>query len=261
MYKPEIAKSLLDIKQNQIRLALIGAPSTGKTWSSLTFPNPIIADFDNKLGAHRGRDIMVLPFYDADFIVKDCKLPKLHPMNPPNRRDAFLFWLQKEAPKLELTQTLIIDSFSNLEIAFDQQQALEPVMNQYGKVDKFAFWAHKKDYFVAVCNLLKSLKCNVVAIFHETLERNDEGDFTGKLKPVMTGSFKDQILGHFTDVFRQVTKAQKNTEGKVIGTSYLWQCKSDNICNCGSTIPNLGNGEMTILADYKSLNINLPTPT
>ena len=33
----------------QIRMGLIGAPGTGKTTFALTFPNPLVIDYDGKL--------------------------------------------------------------------------------------------------------------------------------------------------------------------------------------------------------------------
>ena len=74
-YIPPHSSPLADMSFSQIRLGIQGAPGTGKTYAAVSFPNPIVLDLDNKLGAHKTRkDILVLPFHDPDFIINKLKV-------------------------------------------------------------------------------------------------------------------------------------------------------------------------------------------
>lgn len=228
------AMTLESKRFKQIRLGLQAAPNTGKTTSALTAPGPVVADFDNKLSASNAlnagkklSEITIIPFYNAEFV--DKLVARSHPAFAPNKRDAFTKWLGSEATKLQEDQTLIIDSWTMLQAAFDQQQSYEPAISKKGSEDKFVFWAAKMDYAKGIMERLKTLNCNIIVTFHESIERDDEGKPTGKCKPVMQGAFADQIAGHFTDYFRCHAEAKPNTP-----TSYLWQTAPDNSCNCGT---------------------------
>lgn len=242
-YLPKDTMTLDTKRFKQIRLGLAAAPQTGKTTAMLTFPNPVVCDFDNKLSATNAlcagkqlSDVAIIPFYNAEFV--DKLKPRSNPRFAPNKRDAFLIWLNTEAIKLESDQTLIIDSWTTLQSAFDQQQGYEPAISRNGSEDKFVFWARKIEYAKEICERLKTLNCHVVVSFHETIDRDDEGKPTGKMKPVMQGAFADQLAGHFTDWFRQITVAKlkdpANPRSEIIGTDYLWQTSSDNTANCGT---------------------------
>lgn len=236
------AMTLESKKFKQIRLGLQAAPNVGKTTAALTFPNPVIADFDNKLSATNAEcagkklsEITIIPFYNAEFV--DKIVPRAHPLYAPNKKMAFSKWLMTEGVKLEEDQTLIVDSWTMLQAAFDQQQSYETSINKAGKEDKFVFWQAKIEYSKDIMERLKTLRCNVVVTFHEIQERDDEGRPTGKLKPLMQGQFTDQLAGHFTDWFRahviQKHKDPANPKSEIIGAEYIWQTTSDNTCNCG----------------------------
>jgi hypothetical protein len=177
-------------------IALIGAPGSGKTTAALTFPNPYVFDFDHKLP----KDIQNSPLWDPDFCDKLAKRSYAH--WPSNRRDAFKKHLREEHAKFTPDQTLILDSWTLMQNAFDQQTQLEEDMCD--KPNPFSFWKRKAQYSIEIMEMLKACKCKVVVTFHEAIDRDPEGEPTGKLRPVMDGSFKDQLLGHFTDVWRQV---------------------------------------------------------
>lgn len=263
---PYIPPNTLSLKtanlQTQSRIALMGYPFTGKTFSALTFPNPVVVNLDNKLGAHHGRDVLIVPFHDAAFVDslvkrKDMKLQ-------PNVRNAVELWLMTEALKLEPDQTLILDSWTMLSSAQEQQEEYEPVFSaKTGGRDTKVAWANKLKYFERITRALRELHCDVVVTFHEQAERYKDGmnagDKTGKVRPLMNGSFKDQLMKHFTDFFRQhaIDKPAKWTDLKLRGKQnepwiqacyestptnipamYLWQTYSDDIADCGSTLNN-----------------------
>jgi hypothetical protein len=264
-YTPTNAVKINDMTASPLRIALQGAPGTGKTWSAMSFPLPCVIDFDNKLGAHRSRpDVIVLPFHDNNWlrenVYKNLKLSSpmaFEARGEINRANIFLMWLKENASKFEPDQTLILDSWTMLQNNFDSYGRATPEIGKDGKVDKFEFWGRKQSYSMAVLEHLKVLKCSVVVTFHETAERNDAGDLTGKFNPLMDGKVKDQLGQHFTDWYRQLAEQTKDAVGKIDAskpTKYLWQIKSDNLCNCTCSIPHLIKGDLNkVPADYSSL--------
>jgi len=223
----------------QIRLAIQSASGEGKTVAALTAPNPVVLDADNNLSitkaicAGKSADnVTVIPICDKEWIQKNLAVS--------NGRDAVFKWISVEAPKLSASHTLILDSWTFIQNAFDSQTRLEPSIGRGGAEDKFAFWERKLTWSKSVCEILRVLKCNVIVTFHETVERNEEGVATGKLKPLMQGAFADQLKGHFTDWFRQTAVAKlkdpNNRYSEVVGTDYMWQTQSDNICSCKTNL-------------------------
>lgn len=271
-YKPPGSISLKDHVSVQSRIGLMGYPFTGKTWSALTWPNPVVANFDNKLGSHAGRDVIIVPFNDPKFV--DSLAKRTSSKHQPNVRDAFMYWLETEAFKLEREQTFILDSWTMLNNAQEYQQGTEIILTKTGNEDDRAPWRLKLEYFKRVCSALRSLNCDVIVTFHEQDERHKigqmAGELTGKVRPLMSGQFKDQLAGHFTDFFRQhaIDKPLKPADLKLRGkqnepwitdcynstpenvrTMYLWQTYSDDIADCGST---LNNPPPFIPANYES---------
>lgn len=270
LYIPPKCFSLSEIKLAQIRLFLQGDGGTGKTWSALTFPNPIILSTDRGAGAHTGRkDVHEAPFYDPAFVRSIC--PDSNGIM--NTKDAALKWLKTEGMKLTTEQTLVIDNLTGLSTAFHLFEDKHPTYSsKTGKKDDFAEWAHKVDYFGEICNVLKSLKCHVVFIGHETPDRGKDGELNGKTRALLTGQFADQLKSHFTDYVRQLTCDKPNvdkldekalakwgmTKDEMIATCasyprntlYFWQMESDDYCNC--KVSSLVNFPRFIPANYTS---------
>lgn len=254
-----------------IRLGILGAPGEGKTWSGLTFPNPIVLNLDNKLGgyqaAHPESTIKVVNF-DENLVVNILKCSNMgfnkpnNPQYPLNVRDAVKKWLTQFGPTLGSDSTLILDSWSTLQNKFDGQSQLphEIVVSRSGEEDKFAFWRLKQKYAKDITDLLKTLKCNSVTTFHEVPEYDEDGRITGKLKPVMQGGFAAELAGHFSSFYRQicVTKDMKNYDkikaalGRDINgeREYLWQTQSNSVFTACAGIPNLPT---LVPATYQSL--------
>lgn len=226
--------------RGHVRAAFIGFPGTGKTTCALTFPNIIAADFDHKLPP----GINTVPFWDSAFvdsIVPRTKWRKVGEkgINPPNRRDAFALWLRENHSKFTPEQTLLIDSWTMLDNAFQQQIEVDPILNSKMEPDPRAGWGYKLSYFTGIMNDLKACHCNVVVTCHETEKTDREGDVLNKLRPIMTGSFRDQLLGHFNVAFRCVVNPQaRNPDGTIqkdangrpkILPGFYWQGKSDEL--------------------------------
>ena len=189
-------------QQQQIRLGIQGFPGCGKTWAALTFPNPIVLNLDKGLGAHIGRkDVIEIPFYDFRFSGGKIGL-----------KDKLVEWLEREGPKLTQAQTLIFDSLSCLETSYHNWFEANKMsfLTKGGKVDDFAEYQVKKKYCAEIFDTaFKSFKFNIVLLCHEA-ERADKptavgqpGEYTGKIRPLLTGAYGDTIVKDFTDWFRQ----------------------------------------------------------
>ena len=259
------------LPKQPIRLLIQGPPGEGKTWAALTFPNPIIRNFDNKLTgykeAHPDSKISTVIF-DEKLCVEQLKCSNMgfgkpnNPAMPLNIRDAAKKWLQVFGPQLTPDMTLIDDSWTSLQNRFDLQSQLphEISYSRSGEEDKFAFWRLKQKYSAEMTELYKALKCNVVVICHEVRERNEDGNLTGKLKPLMQGGFADQLAGQFTDCYRQVcltpdmkdfASYEKQLGRKINGErEYVWQTKSNAMFTACVSVPGLKD---LVPANYSSL--------
>ena len=262
MYQPPYATKLTESKHSPFRIAIQGAPHTGKTWAALTFPNPVVLDLDNKLGAHIHReDILRVSFFDNDTVQKfatEYGLP-FQAGKPPviNRFVVFMSWVAKEISKFSPEQTLIIDSWTMLQNNFDAWAEATPVMSkEKGEVDRFEFWGRKQKYSRQLLEMLKTTPAGLVVNFHESKDMNSEGIPTGKLNPLMTGAMKEQLGQHFTDWYRQTAEAELDANKKPTGrTGYYWQIKPNEICNCCCSVKHLiDNPSITkVPATYASL--------
>lgn len=252
MHIPKGAIKLSDIQtMQQIRLGIQGSPKTGKSYSATSFPNPIFMNLDRGLGAHTGKEnILELQFWDDKFVAGIA----------PSRKEAIIKWLQTEAKQLEADQTLVLDGSTGLQNAFEHWIARNPQYTKQGKIDDFAPWRLKKEYFGEILELAKTLRCNFLYIAHETEAKDKDGGYSGKLRPLLTGQFGDELSSHMTDWFRQhsaekpkdysVLKPEslanwgmtKVEEFKAMCDSfkdcpsiYYWQTYSDDRCDCGSS--------------------------
>lgn len=219
------------------RVGLQGFPGTGKTTAAMTFPNIFAVDFDHKLP----NGVPSAPFWDPEFV--NAIIPPTRQFDktkgawPPNRRDAFDKWLRENHTKFTPEQTLLLDSYTMLDAAFHHQMEAEPILNDKMEINTRAGWGFKLTYLSRIFEMIKSCRCNVVMIFHETEGTDANGDVTNKLRPVMQGSFRNQVGGHFTHFFRchvdpvevdKDGKKLKGADGKpLIKKGYWWQVKGD----------------------------------
>ncbi len=228
MHIPEKSLNLKTTSFPQIRLGLCGEPCSGKTTSALTFPNIIVADFDGGLTRFSGENITFIPFYDEEWICNYGFRPT-KPKATANSRDAFLKFLEEDVLKMSADQTLLLDSWTALQNAFDLQQELEPKVTKEGKLDDFHFWAKKIEYAEKIVVRLKACKCHVVVTFHEDKVRDkNTGQLLDKIAPLMQGKFVAQLKSHFTDFFHMLCEEEKDKEGKVTKCNYFWQIASNN---------------------------------
>lgn len=249
MYIPTGAKTLADNFEHQYRILIQGPPGSGKTYSALTFPNPVVGNHDRGLVAHQGRkDVTEIPFYDPSFA-------------KPNRLEKYKAFLRTEMLKLEAEQTYIDDSWTSIQDSFDESTPAS-FSSSTGREDKFVFWKMKMDFSRDVCDSYKKLKCNVILICHETPERDDNGRITG-LKPLQQGQFADKLGSYFTDIFRMLVIPKHASEDKLkpykleqfgckswaefvqlyslfpdSQSMFVWQTKPDDYAKCKTCLLN-----------------------
>lgn len=276
IYIPPSCYNLAESKTDQqIRLGIQGYGGTGKTYGIVTtFPNPIVLNIDRGLSAHQGNsNIIEVPIWNDDFcrtIVPSFKRENL--------KDFLLTWLEKNGPKLTPDQTLVVDGNTGIQNAYHKWFAANSNMflTKGGQVDGFAEWTVKKTYFGEIMEFFKTLKCGVAYLCHEIDQKDKNGpqgpSYSGKVRPLLTGAFGDEILTHFTDWFRQLArdKVDPNTipadQLKLWGMSskefkemqdsfsgntiYYWQTESDSIFDAKRS--SLVNCPRFIPADYRS---------
>ena len=276
IYIPPGCKTVKELGDSQIRLGLQGFPFTGKTYASLTFPNPIILSLDRKVSAHNAA-ALVVPMHDASFIDSIVKRPGTQ--CPPQTKEAITTWLSKEGVKLHRDQTLIIDGSTAVEESYHtwfryNEDTL--ALSKKGEYNKFIQWTLKKDYFGELFALFKMVPCNVIYIVHESEKSDKDGMSTGKIRPLMTGQVGDKMAGNFTDWFRCIVVNKPNTPEEIaklkashdvddatlkewIASSdpsyksiHLWQTQGDATCDCGSS--SMQKLPKYILATYESFH-------
>lgn len=256
IYIPPIATSELTTYSNMI-VGIQGPPGSGKTASSLTFPNPIIALFEKpdlvgmlKLPHLVGVKPVLLKFYDTDWLTSSS-FKKFTPREDPRSwispAHAFKAWLEVDAKKLGQEQTLIIDNWTRLQEQFDKVNFAYDTLTKDGKIDSFAPWDRKIVISEDISNSLIALNCNVVVLFHELQERDKAtGQILDKLQPLQQGKFITKLKSYFPNFFRQ--RVIKNKETGAI--EYVWQVKASESFDAKCSKPNL---PQTVPAQYSSL--------
>jgi hypothetical protein len=237
IYIPAGCKTLeVQTGRAQIRLGLQGFPGTGKTWSALTFNNPIVANTDRGLGAHQGRkDVVDVPFYDIKFAGR-----------PETAKDVLIRWLETEAIKLTNEQTLVWDSLTATEVLYhlwfrDNEQKLAYTKN--GQKDSFVEWSLKTKFFEELFALFKSLSCDIVIISHESEQQDKSttpgqpGGYSGKIRPLYTGAMKDKLTKDFTDWFRQLSCAKPKDDALTPEVLANWKMTKDEFKAMLNTFP------------------------
>ena len=212
-----------DMSKQQIRLGIQGFPNSGKTWAALTFPNPIVLNLDRGLGAHQGRsDVVEIPFYKQEVGGKREEV-----------KEKLIIWLDNVATKFTNEQTLIIDSCSAIEQGYHawyRKNEAALAAGEDGKFNKFIQWSLKESFFGEIFSTIKVLKCDVVFITHESEMRDRPsspgqlGQYSGKIRPLMTGKVTDTMCKDFTDWFRMLSCSKPTDFTKLdpIKTKHDW---------------------------------------
>ena len=246
LFIPKNSVNLKDQKLSNYIVGIQGPAGSGKTTSALTFPNPVVINFDKGLNGHFGKDVIEFPIWSGEWV--NAQGTKEHPNKfrptkqgaQPNRRDCLIHILKEDCQQLTPEQTLVLDSWSALQDAFDQQQDLEPIPTKKGEENSYAYWEEKIKYSGNVMSWLHSTKANVVITYHESPTRDPKtGQLLEKIQPLMQGKFATQIKRFMPNYFRMLAEGINDKDGREIGCEYFWQVKSSEKfdAKCDRCIP------------------------
>lgn len=264
LYTPPIATTEIDTYKN-VFLGIQGEAGTGKTASSLTFPNPILAllekpDLEGIMSLPHLKEMAVppiLPFYKNEWLDQH-KFPKFNaPGSNEYKHDpagSFKTWLEGTARQITNQQTLVVDNWTRLQELFDELNWSYKTYSKKGEEDFYVPWDRKLDFSEQVMNALVSLDCNVVVLFHEVRERDKAtGLITEKIQPLQKGQFIVKLKTYFPNFFRQRVRGKRDTTGAMTeDVEYLWQTKSNDSFDAKCSKPNLAQ---YVPANFKSLSI------
>lgn len=259
-YIPDFAITLKELPLSPLRIALQGAPHTGKTYSAMSFPSPIVAyDFDGKMGAHLERtDVFDLALHNNAFCEKVAakyKITDWISKGVVKRWKIFEKMIEEDLPKYQAGQTILIDSWTMLMNNFHNWYDLHPPISQEGKKDPREFWGVKLKYGTNILEKFKTCPANLIVTFHESREEDAEGKPTGRYNPLMSGQLKEQLGQHFTDWYRQTAENKKDDKGNPTkDIEYMWQIKPNSVCKACCSVKHLiESGVAQVPATYKSL--------
>lgn len=225
------------------KLALQGAPGTGKTTSAATFPAPLYWlswDGNSPPGACE------YPFYNLEWCEQQCHKHSItHCAETPgtiNRRDLFRKFLRVNIPQFPVNSTVILDSWTALQVEFDSQTEPQAAVTKNATQ---TFFMQKLKYATDIMNLLHSVPGNLIVILHESPDRDNEGNLNGKVRPLMSGQFGDRFPLFFTDWYRQVVIEDKDPVSRIVRKDangnpivrYMWQVQPDHISGTRVSYP------------------------
>lgn len=232
MHLPSYAKPVSE-ESHQIRLLLVGAPGSGKTYTTLsTFPNPLCIDADRGL---QNKDIKKLnpnsiPFYDKS--VRKAMAPGKFRESPNfgNMADQLTTFLTVEGPKFSADQTLIFDSGSSIADNVSKDLWATCPVTKEREPDGFKYWESWAIWWTGFCDKLKELQCHVVLTMHEEEIRDRQTGRILKYDWILPGKmFSFRMPQFFTDVFRQVANTKETVAGSgKYDREFLWQVLPDD---------------------------------
>lgn len=201
----DISKLIKQSTGTANKILLYGSPATGKTTAALTWPNPLVLNFDNNLRS----GVAEIPFWSAEFI--DSIAKRTHPAHPPNRRDALRHILR--SGKFDASQTVIVDSLTRVQSAYDMQENAEPPpLTKSGQIDTLKLFRLRLAFFDEMLSLLGALPCTVICIAHQQFERDDDGNQSARVKPMLGGQAGDRLPAFFSMVLQTVVQQQEKTK-------------------------------------------------
>lgn len=195
---PAISTSVTTAPDADKFVVCCGAAFSGKTTFGLSFPNPLVLDFDRKIPK---AGVKSVEFWNES-LIRQLAPQTNSASRYVNRRDALQNWLIDNIGKYT-DHTGILDSLSNLETAFHQQtEFVEGIKANVGGGQLFG---RKMSYMCDIFALLKDVFGRVVINVHlapiVAINPQSGSDYqTGKYKPACSGSFAERIPTFATSI-------------------------------------------------------------
>lgn len=229
-----------EIPQPDRFILLAGTAFSGKTTAALSFPDPLVLDFDNKMPR---AGVQSIPFYKDSFV--ETLVRRTNPAVSVNRRDALQIWLNQHNGRLS-KYTIILDSLTALEVAFHQQTF--EVEEKWG-VNGGLYFGAKLNYFQSICALLAATGARVIINCHLTpvymRDPNSGIDVsTGKHKAALAGSAAEKLPTFCTSVIYSYVKID-SIKGACTFWWVLRPCPAFDARTIATKIPASGEIEVT----------------
>lgn len=253
-----------------VRLLLIGPGGWGKTYSTMSFPNPTYVDADNNMCPEvKSRGFPVLPLWNPDWV--EAAAVELNKSGPPIVAakaarefplNFLIAFLHKEAKKFTADQTVVFDILTVL--ADMCQKQIELCHKEEIKKNSYARWSLFADWMLSFHELIKLMKCNVIVIAHEQEIRDDEsGKLLGRKWLLDGKKFSNRMTSFYNNVFRQTKITEDRVKTSVgigapfnpnaeVETSWWWQVQADNVFEYARTT--IRTQKKFVPADFKSFS-------
>jgi hypothetical protein len=208
-------EDMMVTEDSPIRAIIFGRAGTGKTRGAMTFPNPVIMNFDNNLP----KGTPGIPCWNEEF------LKKFKPM-PMTIADMY----RQISSQLAPDQTLIIDSLTSVERKFDTWEKTNPIYTKRTmEPDGFSMFRRRLDFWNEIFELWRQSKHNLVVLMHQINEKNDKGEETQNVKPLLSGKAGDVVI----TIANCIMQAGITQHGK-----FVWRVKPNNYVPARLWTPN-----------------------
>jgi len=198
-----------------------GRSGVGKTWGALTFPRPVMMDFDKGIATHSNPDFIKLygkieVEYEqfTERSVDQHKIPTAHNAfddacryfdrwMTPAKRGEFDTWIIDSGTSLsEFAQFKAVILMGKMRLSKTHQEALHEGLI----VPKIQDYASERSLVEQFVDMLRDSNKNLVFICHEKELINDAGTVTA-IVPLLTGKSVENVPLKFDEVYN--LKVQK----------------------------------------------------
>lgn len=205
----------LTMKAKPLKVLLWGPSGTGKTKLASTFPNPHFIDLDNGMLTVAGQDVRYITLSekqteDTDFD-EICKSNKKDPVKQGAQSlyAKTVFLLNHWGNELTEEDTLVVDSLTMLNraaISYTLKLSGVSAMRQND-------WGAAQALIENIFEEIKTTKCHVVFIAHDSFVKDEESGFVSWL-PATIGKLATRVACYFDEVWLTGTERSKDRKGE-----------------------------------------------